>query len=95
MRTFKLKYKIKGRKTRGRKTRGRKTRGRKTRGRKTRGRKTRGRNTRGRNTQRVYKGGNIPAPFGTWVGNGYGLGGTGFNESGRVDDQAAIRQLLI
>lgn len=90
MSTFKLKHKVKSRKTRG-KVKCRKTRGKvKCRTR----RKVRGR-TRSRKTRHVYKGGNIPATLGHWIGNGFGIGGTGFNESGNDHDGAVIRRLLI
>ena len=68
--------------------------GRKSRVRKTRARKSRCRKTRTRKSRRVYKGGNTPAPFGTWVGNGFGKGGTGYNDwQQNIHEQAAIAKL--
>jgi len=78
----------------GRKTRARKSRCRKTRARKSRTRKSRARKSRTRKSRRVYKGGSIPAPFGTWVGNGFGKGGTGYNDwQQNIHEQAAIAKL--
>ena len=76
-------------------SRARKTRARKTRARKTKARKTRARKTRARKTRRVYRGGSVPAPFGTWVGNGFGKGGTGYNDWQRnIHEQAVIPKFI-